>query len=122
MLPWRGRRCSGWWPRPAGVVTLAEPGKYTIYYENRGELHGERFDTERRLAWPGRGTIVLACRVAYLEASDADAVEGAERPVVVRLVNQSEVYDFDDAQGHGGVAVHGRCRGAVSGGGELPIG
>lgn len=82
---------------PGGEVVLAEPGEYTIYYENLGALGGEMFDTDRRLVWPVRGLVVLRCSVRHLGGGGG----GEDQAVPVSVVEQVEVYDFGSSQGHG---------------------
>ncbi|MEM6393745.1 MAG: hypothetical protein AAF797_13300 [Planctomycetota bacterium] len=47
-----------------GEVEVAEPGMYTVFYENIGAFEGRRFETPRRLVWPFQDEIALRVKVA----------------------------------------------------------
>jgi len=68
------------------VVTLDQPGRQNIFYENRGTFEGKDFDTPRRQVWTTYASPAMTCTV-----SDAESGE----PIPVYLVGSS---DEDEAR------------------------
>ena len=87
------------------VVRVDEPGKQTIFYENRGEIGGVLYETPRRQIWTTFDAPAMRCTVTHA---------GSGKPVEVRLPGVGETtdkrevtkdlivaYDFNGRQGHG---------------------
>jgi predicted secreted protein len=86
------------------VVTLDNPGKHNIFYENLGAFEGKAFNTPRRQIWTTFAAPSMTCTVTRIDTGEA---------VEVRLPGQSDTesksktskdqvvaYDLADMQGH----------------------
>ena len=86
------------------VLTVDQPGKYNIFYENLGGLDGKTFDTPRRQVWTNFEAPSMICTVTRVDTGER---------IEVRLPGQSEsekkskisedqivAYDFGGMQGY----------------------
>lgn len=86
------------------LVTIDEPGKQNIFYENRGEFDGTLYDTRRRQIWTTFDAPAMQCTVTH--AGSGKAVE-VRLPGVGETTDKREVtkdlivaYDFNGRLGH----------------------
>lgn len=86
------------------VVTLDQPGKVNLFYENRGSLDGRSFDTPRRQVWTNFDTPSMRCTVTHVDSGEAVAVR---LPGVGEVNDKTKVtrdlvipYDLPERQGH----------------------
>lgn len=90
---------------PAGfVITVDEPGKQNIFYENLGTLGDRVFDTPRRQVWTTFDAPAMTCTVTHIESGQVAQVRmpgTAESPDKREITKDLIVaYDFNDRQGH----------------------
>ncbi|MEM9348541.1 MAG: hypothetical protein AAGB26_18380 [Planctomycetota bacterium] len=86
------------------VVTIDQPGKQNIYYENLVSLDGKAFDTPRRQVWTTFAAPSMVCTVTHVETGEAIEVllpgqrdsEAKSRTSEDQIVN----YKIDGMQGH----------------------
>lgn len=86
------------------TVTIDEPGKQNLFYENRGEFDGKAYHTHRRQVWTTFESPAMACEVVFAQTGE---------PVELRLPGEGEApsksqpskdqvitYDTPRSQGH----------------------
>ncbi|MEM1211342.1 MAG: hypothetical protein AAGI68_03495 [Planctomycetota bacterium] len=100
-----------------GEVEVAEPGTYTVFYENIGDFEAQRFDTPRRLVWPFQDEIAL--RVAVTgpggEAVEQLALSSVRQEDGRTLQGDVDREDGSELTGRARPAVIYQTRGAVGG-------
>ena len=86
------------------VVTIEEPGKQNIFYENRGTLEGRRFDTFRRQVWTTYQSPSMTCVVTRVDTGEAIEVRlpGQGEEEVKSKISKDQIiaYDISGMQGH----------------------
>ena len=87
------------------VVTIDEPGTQNIFYENRGTLGDQLFDTPRRQVWTTFETPSMTCTVTRVDTGEAVEVRmpGKEDEPEKSRTSKDLVYtyNFMGRQGHG---------------------
>lgn len=91
---------------PGGaVVTVTQPGKQIIYYENRGELDGETYDTPRRQVWTTYESPAMTCTVTRVDTGEKVDVRlpGKEDDAARSKTSRDQIvtYDLGGRQGYG---------------------
>ncbi|MFK7789898.1 MAG: hypothetical protein AB8C95_10465 [Phycisphaeraceae bacterium] len=86
------------------VMTVMEPGKQNIFYENLGTLGDQSFDTPRRQVWTTFDAPAMTCVVTHIESGEVAEVRmpgTAESPDKREITKDLIVaYDFNGRQGH----------------------
>ena len=86
------------------VVTIDTPGKQNLFYENRGTLGEQTFDTRRRQVWTTFDTPSMTCIVTHIRTGDRAEVRlpGVGETTDKREVTKDLVYtyNFAERQGH----------------------
>lgn len=86
------------------VFTAATPGKYNIFYENRGTLEDRSFDTPRRQIWTNFDAPSMTCLVERMDDAKAAEVRlpGVGEINDKRVITKDLVYAYDlpGRQGH----------------------
>ena len=87
------------------VLTIEEPGRYNVFYENLGTLGGRPFDTPRHQVWTDPLATSMACTLTHVETGETVKVRLPEvgGNADKRDVNQDLIfpYNFPGLQGHG---------------------
>lgn len=86
------------------VITVAEPGKQNIFYENLGSFEGATYDTPRRQIWTTYEAPSMTCRVTHVDTNKPAEVR---LPGVGEEIKKTEVtkdliasYNLPGRQGH----------------------
>jgi hypothetical protein len=86
------------------VITLDDPGKHNIYYENRGEFEDRIFDTPRRQVWTTYESPAMRCSVINIKTGEPLAVRlpGQDEPDKKSKTSEDQVvaYDISGMQGY----------------------
>jgi len=86
------------------VLTIDEPGKYHVFYENLGSLDGRSFDTPRRQVWTTFDAPSMTCAVTRVDTGDAVEVRlpGVGVEIDKRQISEDLVfpYKLPGMQGH----------------------
>jgi len=91
-------------PEAGTVITIDQPGKQNIFYENRGTLDGRAFDTPRRQVWTTYESPAMTCTVTRVETGEAVEVRlpGRDDAQSKSKTSKDQIltYDVGDRQGH----------------------
>ncbi|MEO0474464.1 MAG: hypothetical protein AAF085_00650 [Planctomycetota bacterium] len=86
------------------VISIEQPGKQNIFYENRGSLDGKTFDTPRRQVWTTYEAPAMACTFTLVETGEILEIRlpGLNEAESKSRTSEDQIvaYDIDGMQGH----------------------